>query len=129
MARPKTKTPEQIKATNAANSLRYYYRNREARAAYAADRRKTADPRRKEWSVKWERKRRGIPEPTYPCPSACELCSNPPGKQSLHADHNHITGKFRGWLCFRCNSALGLLRDSSDLCVAAASYLRREELS
>jgi recombination endonuclease VII len=72
------------------------------------------------------RKRLGV-TPDYPPTAACELCGDPPGKKALNLDHDHSTGAFRGWLCVRCNTALGLLRDSSDLCVAAARYLRLRE--
>jgi len=33
-------------------------------------------------------------------------------KRKLCVDHDHKTGEFRGWLCNRCNTALGLLGDS-----------------
>lgn len=38
-------------------------------------------------------------------------------------DHNHETGEFRGILCLKCNSMLGMARDSSDLLERAAVYL------
>lgn len=34
----------------------------------------------------------------------CEICKRL--AKPLHCDHNHFTGKFRGWLCFRCNTCL-----------------------
>lgn len=37
----------------------------------------------------------------------CAICGKPPGKHALHVDHNHVTGKVRGLLCFSCNGALG----------------------
>jgi hypothetical protein len=81
-----------------------------------------------EYNRSRQRKSRGLPLPTRPCPSVCEICANPPGKIAMHLDHNHSTGAFRGWLCGNCNRALGFLKDSSDLCVAAARYLRTSEL-
>jgi len=36
---------------------------------------------------------------------ACELCRNVP-KRGLDWDHDHRTGKHRGWLCARCNRFL-----------------------
>ncbi len=44
-------------------------------------------------------------------------------KRSLHMDHDHETGKFRGWLCSKCNHALGLMNDSSELLSKAIKYL------
>lgn len=36
---------------------------------------------------------------------ACMICRNVP-KRGLDQDHDHRTGKTRGWLCHRCNRAL-----------------------
>lgn len=36
---------------------------------------------------------------------ACQICGNVP-KRGLDQDHDHKTGKTRGWLCHRCNRAL-----------------------
>ncbi len=76
------------------------------------------------------RKQNGLPDPSRAESSTCEICGGPPsGKGArLHLDHCHLTGIFRGWLCHRCNMALGLFKDSSDLCVAAARYLRKAQL-
>lgn len=41
----------------------------------------------------------------------------------LEVDHNHTTGAVRGLLCPNCNTGLGLLADSSEVCRAAAIYL------
>jgi hypothetical protein len=38
----------------------------------------------------------------------CGICGSvPTGKARLHLDHDHETGERRGFLCFRCNNALG----------------------
>ena len=39
-------------------------------------------------------------------------------------DHNHETGKFRGILCLKCNSMLGMARDSQILLEKASAYLK-----
>lgn len=36
---------------------------------------------------------------------ACELCGSVP-KRGLDEDHDHKTGKHRGWLCARCNRVM-----------------------
>ncbi len=41
----------------------------------------------------------------------CAICGDPPAKTALHVDHDHETGVVRGLLCFRCNAAIGNLRD------------------
>lgn len=38
-------------------------------------------------------------------------------------DHNHETNKFRAWLCRKCNSGLGMFRDSLDYLEKAKQYL------
>jgi hypothetical protein len=67
----------------------------------------------------------GIPEPTRPMPERCECCGRTKGKKALHIDHCHLTGVFRGWLCFRCNAAIGLLGDTTDGTRRATAYLER----
>jgi hypothetical protein len=39
-------------------------------------------------------------------------------------DHDHKTGNIRGILCHRCNSGLGLFRDSVELLQKAKEYLQ-----
>lgn len=59
---------------------------------------------------------------------ACNICGHvpEPGQRRLHRDHEHGSGRRRGLLCFRCNSALRPYMDASWL-EAAAAYLRRAE--
>ena len=65
-----------------------------------------------------------------PRPDLCEMCGEPPigrGKKSeagICFDHDHTTGKPRGWLCDRCNKVLGLIRDDPALLERMADYLR-----
>jgi hypothetical protein len=40
-------------------------------------------------------------------------------------DHCHKTGKIRGLLHYRCNTALGYFRDSPEICIKAAEYLEK----
>lgn len=53
----------------------------------------------------------------------CELVMDPPC-----VDHDHETGLVRGLLCRKCNSAIGLLNDSTDLLQSAIHYLNREDI-
>jgi hypothetical protein len=55
----------------------------------------------------------------------CGICGDPPGQIALHVDHDHDTGVVRGLLCFRCNSALGNLRDDPDIITLALVYVMR----
>lgn len=65
----------------------------------------------------------GLPSPTRPCPTVCECCGRPPGKQALCLDHCHETGAFRGWLCARCNGGIGSLGDTIGGLQQAIRYL------
>jgi len=51
----------------------------------------------------------------------CEVCGS---ESRLCADHDHTTGKFRGTLCNKCNSVLGLANDSIDTLLKLIEYLR-----
>ena len=51
---------------------------------------------------------------------ACALCGLP-GR--LCVDHDHATGCYRGILCDKCNTGLGMFRDRPDLLRKAADYL------
>ena len=55
----------------------------------------------------------------------CEICGD--NSQTLHVDHNHVTGKVRGFLCGSCNRALGLLKDSSSVIQKAFNYIKKHE--
>jgi len=75
------------------------------------------------------RSRATLPSPTRPCPDKCELCGKAPTKHSLHLDHDHQTGKFRGWLCGQCNSSIGQLGDNVLGLKNAVQYLQKNTSS
>src|SRR5262249_5020849 len=54
---------------------------------------------------------------------ACAICKKKP-KGLLCVDHCHLTGKVRGLLCRKCNSALGFSGDDATRMQAGADYLR-----
>lgn len=73
------------------------------------------------------RKKNGVPQSTRPSPAHCEICGRPPNSRyRLALDHNHISGKFRGWLCFSCNTCLGKFEDNPVWLERAAEYVRRD---
>ena len=83
-----------------------------------------ANPERiKAAAVRSKRKAMGIPAAERPKPEACEMCEVT-GRQ-MHLDHDHATGKFRGWLCNRCNMAMGVLGDTIAGLQRGIDYLRR----
>lgn len=70
-------------------------------------------------------RRKAHPNPTRPEPLNCEICERRPSTNKLAIDHCHTTGAFRGWLCFRCNTALGKLGDNIEGLEKAVAYMRR----
>ncbi|GAA2209316.1 hypothetical protein GCM10009850_047740 [Nonomuraea monospora] len=60
----------------------------------------------------------------------CAICGQDEhGSESMSrlvVDHCHKTGKVRGLLCRKCNSAIGFFDDDPERCVRASSYLKRE---
>ena len=95
-AKWKEKNPEARKAAD----LKWI----EARPGYATNR----DRARKE-------KKAGRPRPKL-----CEVCGL---GGRICFDHDHVTGEFRGWICYHCNIVLGYARDSSDTLCKLAKYL------
>lgn len=56
-----------------------------------------------------------------PLGTPCENCGKT--DQKLLFDHCHETGKFRGWLCYQCNTAIGNLGDNLEGLMKAVQYL------
>lgn len=50
----------------------------------------------------------------------CPLCNL---KKHLVTDHNHETGKFRGYICALCNTALGYVKDNKQTLQNLIDYL------
>ena len=62
-----------------------------------------------------------------PRPEICEVCGQKGMKRNgITLDHNHKTGKFRGWLCSNCNTALGLVKENPQILQALIKYLNQE---
>ena len=51
----------------------------------------------------------------------CALCKERPAE---HVDHDHLTGRVRGLLCFCCNQGLGNFRDRADVLRLGVAYLQ-----
>lgn len=54
----------------------------------------------------------------------CAICDVAIG-HGAHIDHDHTTKQVRGLLCGHCNRGIGTFRDSSDVVMKAAAYLKR----
>lgn len=68
---------------------------------------------------RWERKR--IKMAGRDKTKFCEICGN--SGKIIVFDHCHLSGLFRGWLCNRCNTVLGLAKDNSFTLKKMAVYL------
>ena len=54
----------------------------------------------------------------------CAICEQfPSARTNLGVDHNHTTNTIRGLLCGKCNSALGLVRESPEILTNMLFYL------
>jgi hypothetical protein len=58
----------------------------------------------------------------------CAICgvNDHDTTKGLAIDHDHQTGKVRGWLCHNCNRAIGMLRDDPNVLRKAVEYLEKE---
>jgi hypothetical protein len=117
----RTRTPEQKAAQKAYDAARYAAnpeRVKKFSLAWAA-----ANPEKRRASArKTRRKRAGIVDATDERRiGPCEICQRP--ADPLHLDHDHATGRIRGWLCYNCNHGLGSFRDSIPNLKAAITYL------
>ena len=68
------------------------------------------------------RLKRGLINAAGPLLESCEGCG---ANVKLSMDHNHKSGKFRGWLCTRCNLALGTLQDNPETLHKLFKYLQK----
>ena len=108
--------------TDAAVRRAHYHQNRDAMIV----KRKAYEKANPEKVLRWKRNDKGQPEPTRPRPKLCECCGGRwPNLRGLHLDHDHTSGRFRGWLCSNCNTGIGKLGDTVDGLKQAIEYLNR----
>ena len=60
-------------------------------------------------------------------PEQCEICGvlTSDLKRGLCYDHDHKTGKFRGWICSRCNTSIGLAKENTEILLSMIDYLKK----
>ncbi len=133
-------TPEEKKARKKAYNAAYcashqeyyrahrkaYYQANKPKMQAVARARRAADPEKgRSYTRKRNRERLGIIGATDEqrvgaCENtACDYVG------PLCCDHDHATGLIRGWLCDRCNIAMGLMKDDPARLRGAATYLER----
>ena len=74
---------------------------------------------------------RNLKKTAPPMPTHCQCCGlDPltneklsPLRKTLQLDHDHETGKFRGWVCDNCNVALSRAGDNLEGAVNLVNYL------
>lgn len=44
---------------------------------------------------------------------------------TLHVDHDHLTGKILSLLCVNCNSGIGRFKENPELMLKAITYLEK----
>ena len=124
--RYRAKYPEKARAT----AMRWLDRNRDKarlRGAESARNKRKADPegqRRRVAKFKAKREEERVKIAGRPRPSVCDICH---GNHHLGIvfDHCHESGRFRGWLCDRCNKVLGLVADDPSLLRKMATYVEK----
>lgn len=79
-------------------------------------------PKETEWERRKRRDRERAEHVAKHGPG-CQICGAVPKSGGLHQDHDHRTGRTRGWLCHRCNRGLPTWVNEEWL-YAAATYLR-----
>lgn len=100
--------PEKVKEMSVRNRERHREEHR-ARARLAA--------------LQRQEKKAGRPRP-----AVCDICHTPEIPEDVKTrivfDHCHQHGGFRGWICHRCNIALGHVDDSVERLEQLIAYLR-----
>lgn len=115
---------------------KWYYKHHEENklnsAKYAKEWRQNNPEKRKTIKRRHDLKKYGITEEQYEDMvlhqlGVCAICEKEQKDNSrrLDIDHCHKTGKVRGLLCSKCNTALGLLNEELELFNKAVNYLRK----
>lgn len=123
--------PDKVKASKKSYRLRHLKRvKRQIRKAYNKNKKKYLYNRYRAWL--WEKykiSREQYEKILKKQKGLCAICRSTQlcGRRStLYADHCHKTEKFRGLICFKCNTMLGMANDSVVVLKRAIKYLRRK---
>lgn len=78
------------------------------------------------------RYKHGMPDEDYKCPICLSDADEVKGKGNAKngawvVDHCHITDKFRGWLCHKCNRGLGNFDDNIDILKRVINYIQNHK--
>jgi hypothetical protein len=118
-ARNPDKVRELQRAWKAANAQRVA---EHAKRCY--DKRAKSPKRLKIYRQNWlaSHRKKLVAKAGRPKPDCCEVC----GRTAKHIcyDHCHVSQEFRGWLCNKCNLALGYVDDSPEILLSLIEYLK-----
>lgn len=111
----------------------WYWSNRDSILARQSQRRAlTADEKNAKQRAKFHDQREMLAG--RPRPELCEICGDPEistgrngATRPLSFDHDHKTGKFRGWICNCCNTVIGWSKDCPGTLRKLAEYLETHE--
>jgi len=107
-----------------ADHARYFLEHAEEMRAWNANyqrewRKRT--PGSKEYHRRKDREYRGVAGATGETKDGlCDICGR--FQESLCCEHDHATGRIRGWVCDPCNLGIGLLGDSLPNLLRAIAY-------
>jgi len=138
-ARSRAKNPERARQTSREGHARLRAKFPERYKKYWADSRlRQKEAVQSNWRIKtsaqaYQRNvmrlwRKGRQEELAgrPRPKACEVCSRT--NKKIHWDHDHASGRFRGWICSACNIALGMVDDSPEILRKLIKYLESQNV-
>jgi hypothetical protein len=128
LAKFKADRPEEYAAFRAAERVKAKARraaNPEKYREYNRRWHKNTSAKMPERAKMWARKTKGQPEPPRPPGANCECCGVAFVTLLPCLDHCHETGVFRGWICRKCNSGIGLLGDTLEAARKAVAYLEK----
>ena len=114
------------KAYKSANRAKINAQERERHHAVKAEKSKT-----EQWIARWKRNNRRRPAKLLARneillgrakPDVCDVCGS---TDRIVFDHCHNKGHARGWLCDRCNIALGCAKDDVNILRKLIVYIER----
>ena len=103
---------------------REWYRNNKERAS-----RNSRASKLRQYGLTMETYDAMMEEQKWHCPICGVELNKEETATSPRIDHNHETGQVRGILCMKCNSGLGMFKDSPLLLMRAAAYLEDRSFS